>query len=83
MVHKGYDWFIDHCKQTVIPRGTTVQIQGDRCDGILDCWDGIDEDFCGLNSFETVGIGKQFKNLEVIKGLRSSLEDNCLAISCS
>ena len=46
---------------TVIPKGTTVQIPGVRCDGILDCWDGIDEEFCGFNSFQTVGIGKKIE----------------------
>ena len=54
---------------TVIPRGTTVQILGVRCDGISNCWNGIDEDFCGFTSFETVGIGKQFKHIEALKGL--------------
>ena len=44
---------------TVIPSGTTVQIPGVKCDGISNCWDGIDEKlFCGFTSFQTVGIGK-------------------------
>ena len=44
---------------TVIPRGTIVQILGIKCDGISNCWDGIDEKlFCGFTSFQTVGIGK-------------------------
>ena len=48
---------------TVIPSGTTVQIQSVKCDGIFNCWDGLDEKlFCGFTSFQTVGIGKQFKH---------------------
>ena len=44
---------------TVIPSGTTVPIVVVRCDGIDNCWDGIDEkSFCGFTSFQTVGIGK-------------------------
>ena len=54
---------------TAISRGTTVQIPGVRCDGIFDCWGGIDEEFCGLNSFQTIGVGKKFKHLEAMKGL--------------
>ena len=46
---------------TVIPRGTIVQISGITCDGISNCWDGIDEkSFCGFTPFQTVGIGKYF-----------------------
>ena len=51
----------------VIPKGTTVQIPGIRCDGILNCWDGIDEKYCGMTFLQTVEIGKQFKNLEAMK----------------
>ena len=52
----------------VIPKGTTVQIPGIRCDGILNCWDGIDEKYCGGMTFlQTFEIGKQFKNLEAMK----------------
>ena len=52
---------------TVIPSGTTVQTQAVRCDGVSNCWDGYDELFCGFNASHTVGIGKQFKNLELMK----------------
>ena len=46
---------------TVIPRGTFVKILGIKCDGISNCWDGIDEkSFCSFTPFQTVGIGKQF-----------------------
>ena len=64
-----YDEYIlvDSFNVTVIPRGTTVHIQGVRCDGISDCWDGIDEQSCGFNSYQIVGIGKHFKHLEAIK----------------
>ena len=54
---------------TVIPSGTTVQIQGVRCDGVSNCWDGCDELFCGFNTFHIAGIGKQFKNVESMKVL--------------
>ena len=61
--------FIIH-NATIIPNGTTVQIPGVKCDGIFNCWDGIDEKLsCGFTSFQTVGIGKQFKNLKTMKGL--------------
>ena len=52
-----------HYNVTVIPSGTTVQIPGVKCDGIVSCWDGIDEKlFCGFTFFQTIGIGKQFKH---------------------
>ena len=54
---------------TVIPGGTTVPIPVVRCDGIYNCWGGIDEEFCGFTFFLTVGIGKQFKHLDAMKGL--------------
>ena len=59
-----YDWETNTgLTVTVIPRGTIVQIPGVKCDGISNCWDGIDEKlFCGFTSFQTVGIGKQFKH---------------------
>jgi hypothetical protein len=61
--------FIIH-NATIIPNGTTVQIPGVKCDGIFNCWDGIDEKlFCGFTSFQTVGIGKQNKNIKTMKGL--------------
>ena len=42
---------------TVIPDGVTVLMQGTRCDGILDCWNGEDENLCGFNTFVTFGAG--------------------------
>ena len=42
---------------TVIPDGVTVLIKGTRCDGIIDCWNGEDEDMCGFNTFVTFGAG--------------------------
>ena len=64
-----YDWdnWYDH-NVTVIPSGTTVEIQGIRCDGVSNYWDGCDELFCGFNAFHTAAIGKTF-NLESVKVL--------------
>ena len=57
-----YDWVNDeYIDVIVIPKGTTVQIPGIRCDGIYNCWDGIDEEFCGFTPFHTVGIGNNSK----------------------
>ena len=42
---------------TVIPNGVVVLIKGTRCDGIIDCWNGEDEDMCGFNTFVTFGAG--------------------------
>ena len=66
-----YDWdnWDYNNNVTVIPSGTTVEIQGVRCDGVSNCWDGCDELFCGFNASYTAGIGKQFKHLESIKVL--------------
>ena len=61
---------VDQFDVTIIPNGTTVQILGVACDGIYNCWDGIDEKlFCGFTPFQIVGIGKQFKNLKIMEGL--------------
>ena len=58
IISNTYDWESEnYAYVTVIPRGTIVQILGIRCDGISNCWGGIDEWFCGFNSLETVGIG--------------------------
>ena len=42
---------------TLIPKGTIVQIKGTRCDGIIDCHKGIDEQNCGVNKFLNYAIG--------------------------
>ena len=42
---------------SVIPDGLVVMIQGTRCDGKIDCWNGEDEDKCGFNTFVTFGTG--------------------------
>ena len=74
----------EYIDMIVIPTGTSVQIPGIRCDGILNCWDGIDEKDCGMTFLQTVGIGKQFKNLEAMKDpFRHKLpfsRTNCLMI---
>jgi hypothetical protein len=43
---------------TVIPDGVVVQILGTRCDGVIECWNGEDEEMCGFNTFVTFGAGK-------------------------
>ena len=75
VISTTYDWESHtYPNVTVIARGTTVQIFGVACDGISNCWDGIDEKlFCGFTSFQTVGIGKQFKNLKTLKGFLGKL----------
>ena len=50
------DYFYEH-NVTVIPDGVTVLIQGTRCDGKVDCWNGEDEVMCGFNTFVTFGAG--------------------------
>ena len=43
---------------TVIPYGVIVNIETTRCDGIIECWNGEDEDMCGFNTFVTFGAGE-------------------------
>ena len=42
---------------TVIPDGVVVIIGGTRCDGKIDCWNGEDEEMCGLDTLLTFGAG--------------------------
>ena len=42
---------------TIIPDGVIVFIQGTRCNGKIECWNGEDEDMCGFNTFVTFGAG--------------------------
>ena len=41
----------------VIEAGTTVQIQAVKCNGISECWKGVDEADCGFSTFETMVFG--------------------------
>ena len=41
----------------VIEAGTTVQIQAVKCNGISECWKGVDDSDCGFSTFETMIIG--------------------------
>ena len=44
---------------TVLPTGIVVQILATHCNGIIECWNGEDEENCGSTYFKTVSIGKQ------------------------
>ena len=57
-----YNWSISdfgdyEYNVTVMPDGVVVTIQGTRCDGKIDCWNGEDEYMCGFNTFVTFGAG--------------------------
>ena len=41
----------------VIEAGTTVQIQAVKCNGVSECWKGVDDSDCGFSTFETMIIG--------------------------
>ena len=44
---------------TIIAAGVTVQILGTICDGIPECFNGLDEWwFCGFSKTQTISIGK-------------------------
>ena len=43
--------------EKIIVEGTIVRIQGTRCDGKVDCWNGVDEEDCGFSTFKTLFIG--------------------------
>ena len=43
---------------TVLVGGITVMTEGTRCDGIINCWNAIDEHGCGLSTLDTFFIGK-------------------------
>ena len=49
----------------LIPRGVIVQILGTHCNGILECWNGKDEENCGSTMFKTVLIGKHYPFLHI------------------
>ena len=44
----------------VIEAGTTVQIQAVKCNGISECWKGVDEADCGFSTFETMFYGNLY-----------------------
>ena len=64
-----YNWIIyDYVfNVTVIPDGVIVMIEGTRCDGTIDCWNGEDEDMCGFNTFETFGAGNVLLSSSMLK----------------
>ena len=50
--------------QTVIPAGTIVNIKATSCDGVIECFDGLDELGCGkMELYETILIGKNLLTL--------------------
>ena len=64
-----FDIFAD--VRYIIKPGTIVRIQGTRCDGKVDCWNGVDEDDCGFSTFKTLFIGTNFSNLNLIDESRA------------
>ena len=42
----------------VLKKGTIVYIKATRCDGIMECGDGSDEDGCGMKVDKTILTGK-------------------------
>ena len=52
---------------TVLVGKVIVMTQGTRCDGIIDCWNGEDEDMCGFNTFETFGAGNVLLSSSMLK----------------
>ena len=44
--------------QIVIAPGTIINIKATRCDGIIECGDGSDEDGCGMEVDNTILAGK-------------------------
>ena len=44
----------------VIEKGTTVQIQAVKCNGISECCNGVDEVDCGFSTFETMFYGNLY-----------------------
>ena len=57
--------YLEYYNFTIIPSGIIVQILATYCDGLPECWNGIDEENCGSTMFKTVSIGKnsQFQPL--------------------
>ena len=43
---------------TVLVGGVTVMTQGTKCDGIINCWNAIDEQGCGTSTLDNFFIGK-------------------------
>ena len=42
----------------VINKGTIVDILSSRCNGVSECWNNLDEDWCGFNTYITIAVGK-------------------------
>ena len=42
---------------TVIAHGTIVHILATKCNGVKECWNGIDEDNCGFDTYISFLMG--------------------------
>ena len=68
VLSKVWNWSLDDYQydQTVIPAGTIVNIKATRCDGVHECFDDLDEAWCGkMELYETILIGKNLLTLSV------------------
>ena len=52
--HSGHWGSRNDFNATVIPKGTKVEIQATRCNGVPECWNNEDEKGCGIGLLETI-----------------------------
>ena len=49
----------------VLPEGTTVFTWATKCNGVVECFGGIDEENCSLSLYGTIGLGKSRKSIKI------------------